>query len=74
MCSIVMFLAFTFLINNSPVSHVVIMKFNSSWHGVTKHYELYQLLSILWFLAVPKMLPDDIFFIHQHKQDYMWED
>jgi len=37
------------------------MKFNSSWHRVPKHYELCQLLSILWFLAAPKKLPDDIF-------------
>jgi len=36
------------------------MKFNSSWQGVPKHYEVCQLLSVLLLLAVPKMLPDGI--------------
>jgi len=33
--------------NKSPDSHVVRMKFNSSSRGVPKHYQVYQLLSIL---------------------------
>jgi hypothetical protein len=37
------------------------MKFNSSWHGVPNHYEVYLLLSILLLLGVTKTLPDDIF-------------
>jgi len=40
---------------------MVTMKFNSIWHEVTEHCKVHQLLSILQLLAVPKILPDDIF-------------
>jgi hypothetical protein len=46
--------------NYQFISHAVIMKFNGIWYGVTKPYQVCELLSIQYLSAVPKTLLGDI--------------
>jgi len=47
------------LINHEFNPNAIVMRFNGSWHGLPKHYEVCQ-LAFLKLLAVPQILLDDI--------------